>query len=564
MASAAPKLTTAMAVMKNADKFRTDLSILNDAAVGVVLCRSREPFRAIDSIKGLAFARKLPLRLWSVVNGWTEYKPDGSEKAADGKKDPNMALQAVGGLDGSGTPAGSGFDAGFNVMMYPHHWLKPGQAIPALIQALKEYCKKFAHQADKRLVLVVPPGFSLPSELEEDITILDFEVPSYAELSVELNTQLGDVPQTKRPLLTQADKDRLIAAGMGMQLSEFNTAFARAMVTHRSKLPNVPIDDLVAEVMAVKTEVVKRSEVLEVMPIANMENVGGLDELKDWLSERAFCFTQEAADYGIEKPKGVALIGPPGTGKTLCGKATAHKLGLPLIRFDVSKVFAGIVGESESRVRGALKLIDAMAPCVCLLDEVDKAFQRNSGGGDSGVSTRVLGAILTHMQESDAGVFWLATANRVDNLPSEFLRRGRMDEVFSVSVPDTDERLEIIKIHLRKRGKNPEVIPDLRVAAERSDGYVPAELEAAVKDAIIKSFANNKAPITGDCIANQLSNMKPLSEAFKEDFERMQVWADNNARPASRSKAVLMASAAPGRRIRATAPTQRQMVLEDS
>ena len=171
--------------------------------------------------------------------------------------------------------------------------------------------------------------------------------------------------------------------------------------------------------------------------------------------------------------------------------------------------------------------------CVVLVDEIDKAFDSNSGGGDSGVGKRVLGSILTFMQDNETPLFWVLTMNETQGLPPELLRKGRLDEIFSVSVPNLDERLEIIKIHLRKRKQNPNTIENLDLAAVRTEGYVAAELEAAVKEAIVKSF-NKKIPITGDLIIEQLGT--PLSEAFKEKFDRQKSWAENNARPASKVK----------------------------
>jgi SpoVK/Ycf46/Vps4 family AAA+-type ATPase len=262
-----------------------------------------------------------------------------------------------------------------------------------------------------------------------------------------------------------------------------------------------------------------------------MDQVGGLDNLKEWVVKRRACFSTEAKEFGIEAPKGAGLFGPPGTGKSLSAKAIASSLGLPLIKFDVGRVFQSLVGQSEERVRASLKMLDSLAPCVVLLDEIDKAFQTNSGG-DSGVSQRVLGAILTHMQESSSPIFWVFSANRVDRLPPELLRRGRLDEIFAVTVPDEDERLEILKIHLNKRKQKADDIPELDAAVAASEGYVPAEIEQAVKDALIEAFTNGGA-ITGPLIAEQLANMKPLSEAFAEDFNAMQQWAENNARPAS-------------------------------
>lgn len=521
-------MTSAQAAVRNADRFRDQLAILDSAAVGVVLCRTREPHRAVETIRGLAAAKQVAFKTWNVLTGWETHNlanPD-AEPQADGTKDANLALQMIGGVNG-GTP----FPDGFYAMFYPHFWLKTSAPTIPMVQAIKEYCRQFA-ESKRRLILVTPPGYTLPSELEEDVTILDFDAPSYSELSSIYDTLMRTFG-SKAPNLSEDDRAKVIAAGAGMSRHEFETALSRAVVTHRTSLPNVDPDALVREVMKVKVEVVKRSEVLEVMSPDNIENIGGLDHLKDWLRKRSRCFGDSAKQFGIEAPKGIALIGPPGTGKSLCAKATAALLGLPLIRFDVSRVFQSLVGQSEERVRAALKMLDAMAPCVAMLDEVDKAFQTGSGG-DSGVSQRVLGLILTHMQESDAPIFWVASANRVNNLPSEFLRRGRLDEVFSVSVPDVTERLEILKIHLRKRGTDPEQIADLQVAADRSEGYVPAEIEAAVKDALIEAFTEG-VPITGQLIADQLGNMKPLSVAFADQFAQMQEWAEQNARPASRS-----------------------------
>ena len=523
------QLTDRQASVRNADEFRDQLRILDAAAVGVVLCRTREPFRAIEAIRSYAYSKdKLEFANWTPMYGWEHYSrtdPTSAPKT-DSLASPVDALKKIGGMDGT-----DGFPNGFYSFVFPHFWLKDnvGQRVP-MIYAIKEYTRMFS-ESKRRLVLIAPVGYSLPTEISEDVVVLDFDAPSYAELAAIFEGFLGSLP--KRPKLSKADKDRIVAAGMGMSQQEFETAVSRAIVTYRAQLPNVPIDDLVDEVMKVKTEVVKRSEVLEVMPTTSMANVGGLDNLKEWVAKRSICFSQEAKDFGIDAPKGCGLFGPPGTGKSLAAKAIGHTLGLPLIKFDVSRVFQSLVGQSEERVRSALSMLDAMAPCVVLLDEIDKAFQRSSGG-DSGVSQRVLGAILTHMQESEAPIFWVFSANRVDNLPPELLRKGRLDEIFAVSIPDVEERMAILTIHLNKRGHNAADIPNLRVAAEASEGYVPAEIEQAVKDGLIDGFTT-KVGVTGELIAAQLANIKPLSEAFAEDFNQMQQWAENNARPASNS-----------------------------
>jgi SpoVK/Ycf46/Vps4 family AAA+-type ATPase len=314
---------------------------------------------------------------------------------------------------------------------------------------------------------------------------------------------------------------------------EFETALSKAFITHKALMPNVPLEKVNEVMLETKTDVVKRSEVLELMEPVNMKDVAGLDLAKEWIGKRKKCFSDAAKDFGVDVPKGICAIGPPGTGKTLFAKAIASVLQVPLIRFDVGKVFGGIVGQSEERSRSSLKQIDAMAPCVVLIDEIDKAgIDPRQGGGDSGVSKRVMGAILTHMQETKAPVFWVLTANRVDGLPPELLRKGRLDEVFAVLPPNATERLEVVKIHLRKRKQDPAKIKGLDAIVTRSEGFVSAELEAAVKEAVVEAYDSNK-PVTAELIVRQLEGMKPISEAFAEDFTRMREWAESNARMAS-------------------------------
>jgi len=518
-------LTSAQSQLRNTEVFRRHLSVMHQAAIGVMMVRTREPFRATDAMREFAHAEDMmEYKLWTITRGWATYSrtdPE-AEPVADSVTEPTAALAKVG---------QSSEPNGLYVMMHPH---KPLTNNITMVQLLKEYCRTFS-ETRKRLILIVPLGYTLPQELEDDIVIFDFDAPSYAELRESYDTLTSTLREERRPRFSQVDIDRVLAAGAGMTNHEFENAISRALVSLRGKLPAVPIDEFSDVVMAVKTEVVRRSEVLEVMEADSIANIGGLENLKQWVGKRAHCFSEEARAFGVEAPKGIALIGPPGTGKSASAKAISSVLGLPLIKFDVSRVFNSLVGQSESRVRSALKLVDAMAPCVLMIDEADKAFAGQAGGGgggDSGVGMRVLGSILTWMQETKSPVFLVVTANRTIGLPSEFLRRGRLDEVFSVTVPHEGERLDILRIHLRKRGQNPDTVAGLTHAVEKSAGYVPAELEAAVKDALIEAYVG-KVPLTGELIARQLECMVPLSEAFKDDFAAMRDWAEKNARPAS-------------------------------
>ena len=511
-------------------RYLEQFEILSAAAVGVVMTRTREPHRCADALAEWAFQNKRSFRVWNTVVGWTERLPqEARPQPPDRTLDVMTALKKIDDIDGGGTNA---WQSSVSVVHYPH-WVLAKH--PALIQLLKEYSRRFT-ETRQRVVLLCPEETSLPRELENDLSVLDFVLPSRAELREVYDMVLDSVQQTSggnSSPFTEDEITMLLSSGSGMTESEFETALSRAIITHRTKWPNVTFKDINGVVLETKTEVIKRSEVLELMPTTSMDDVGGLEVLKEWISNRRNCFSDEAKEFGVDVPKGIAAIGPPGTGKSLVAKAIATLLGVPFIRFDVSRVFGSLVGQSEERVRSALKQLDACAPCVALIDEVDKAgIDPRQGGGDSGTSKRVMGAVLTHMQESKASVFWILTANRVNGLPPELLRKGRLDEVFAVLPPTPVERLAVLKIHLRKRKQDPDKISDLDVAVRVSEGFVSAELEAAVKEAVVDAF-NNGGKVTGTGIAEQLRNMKPISEAFAEDFNEMKQWAESNARLAS-------------------------------
>jgi SpoVK/Ycf46/Vps4 family AAA+-type ATPase len=506
------------------------LDLLSAAAVGVVLTRTREPHRAEEAIKEWTFTKKRSFKSWNAVRGWKESKPDmrATVPPPDKVTDFYLALQKIADVAGNGAAAWQDITL---VAHYPHWNLAKS---PAQMQLLKEYSRDFT-ETKQRLVLLVPEAFVLPPELQNDIAVLDFGLPYRDELR-EIYDNVMDASKEVSGHSAPYNEDEigtLLGSGAGMTEAEFEMALSKAILTHKEKWPKVPVKDMNRVLLEAKTDVVKRSEILELMDIVDMKEVGGLDLAKDWIAKRKRCFTQEATDFGVDRPKGIAAIGPPGTGKSLFAKALAGLLSVPLIKFDVSKVFGSLVGQTETKTHSALMQCDAMAPCVVLIDEVDKAgIDPRQGGGDSGTSKRVIGKILTHMQESKAPIFWVLTANRVDGLPPELLRKGRLDEVFAILPPNKVERMEIVKIHLRKRKQDPSKMKDLSLVVDASEGFVSAELEGAVKDAVIEAFTEG-TEVTGAMIAEQLKGMKPISVAFADDFNAMKEWAANNARMAS-------------------------------
>jgi SpoVK/Ycf46/Vps4 family AAA+-type ATPase len=299
-----------------------------------------------------------------------------------------------------------------------------------------------------------------------------------------------------------------------------------------------------------KRLLVKKSDVLEFIPLKEtMSDVGGFDNYQQWLSKRAGAFTDDAKEFGVTPPRGILLVGVPGGGKSLCAKSTASSLKIPLIRFDLSKVFGSLVGQSESRMRGALKVAEAVAPCVLWLDEVEKALSGSSSGDhDTGVSARVLGQFLEWRAETTAEVFVCCTSNNIHGIPPEFYRPGRIDAIFYAGNPDLKGRIEILEIHLRKRGRSAKEAPNINYVevAKATEGYTGAEIELAVIEAIFTAYNEGKRDLTTDLLLDAVKCIVPQSRRNKEDMVELEQWAKDRAIP--------VAKPAPEKQIRVARP----------
>jgi SpoVK/Ycf46/Vps4 family AAA+-type ATPase len=287
-----------------------------------------------------------------------------------------------------------------------------------------------------------------------------------------------------------------------------------------------------AEVLEEKRQAIARSELLEYCPTeASPADIGGLEALKQWLEQRRLAFSDEAAAYGLPLPRGVLLVGPQGTGKSLTAKAIAHSWAMPLLRLDVGRLFAGLVGASEARTRDMIRRAEAMAPCVLWIDEIDKGFGGDSRS-DGGTSQRVLASLLTWMAEKQTAVFVVATANGVESLPPELVRKGRFDEIFLLDLPDAAERRAILDLQLRRR--RPDHRIPLEVLVDRTAGFSGAELEQTVVEAMHLAFADHRDFGEADLIA-AASDLVPLSRTAREQLDALKQWASSGrARPASR------------------------------
>ncbi|MGR6837725.1 AAA family ATPase [Aliivibrio wodanis] len=274
-------------------------------------------------------------------------------------------------------------------------------------------------------------------------------------------------------------------------------------------------------------------------PKVGLDELGGLKNLKQWLDRRKYAYTDDAREFGLEYPKGIMMLGLPGTGKSLAAKAVSSNWQLPLLRLDMGKVFGGIVGQSEENIRNALQLAETISPCILWIDEIEKGLSglQGSGGSDGGTTARVLGTFLTWMQEKTSPVFVLATANHIEMLPPELLRKGRVDEIFFVDLPVLEERIEILTIHLKKRNDRHEMFTqdELLELAKLSQGFTGAELEEAVKEALFMAFSDSR-DIDASFIKKAIESTSPLSVTMHETIRDTRNWIKGRAVPASNAK----------------------------
>jgi len=373
------------------------------------------------------------------------------------------------------------------------------------------------------------PYQKLPLELEKDVVVLDFPLPTLDELSLVLTKHLSPQHPISAPT-----REKLLKAALGLTKDEAEKVYRKAQVKAK-RLTESEVDIVLSE----KKQLIRRNGILEfIEEDETIEAIGGLGELKRWLKQRSNAFTEAAREYGLPQPKGMLILGVPGCGKSLLAKTTSRLWSLPLLRLDMGRVYDGsTVGRSEANLRSALKTAESISPAILFIDELDKAFAGSSGSADSdgGTSSRIFGSFLTWMQEKESPVFVIATANRVDRLPGEFLRKGRFDEIFFVDLPNLNEREDIFNIHLTKRRRDGDRF-DCAQLAKISEGFSGAEIEQAIIAAMYDAFAQDREFTQLDIIAAIKATL-PLSRTMTEQVSGLRDWARQRARPASASVA---------------------------
>lgn len=499
--------------------FSQELETLIRARYPILYVVSAEETRVQQLILGIAQRRQKKLFEWSystgIVPAGTSIQSQKHRNAPT--KDPLLALDQV--IDQ--------VDPAIFVFKDFHPFLTRNNF--AVIRKLKEIALQLKNSF--KTILLVSPVLEIPAELEKEITMLTFPLPTREDLAGLLEKIIEDVRQFKQVKidLDEPGRERLLQAALGLTLGEAENVFAKIIV----KDERLSGDD-VNEVFAEKQQIIRKSGLLEYYAThETFSHVGGLSVLKDWLQKRAVAFTDEARAFGLPAPKGILMLGVQGCGKSLCAKAVSSLWQLPLLRFDMGRMFGSLVGSSEENVRRAIAVAESVAPAILWVDEIDKAFAGSQGSGatDGGTTARVFGTFLTWLSEKTAPVFVVATANDISQLPPELLRKGRLDEIFFVDLPAIDERQEIFRIHLTRRNRDPETF-DLPALAAASDSFSGAEVEQAVISALYDAFYAG-VELTTVHILEALRQTVPLARTMDEQISRLRSWAEGRARNAS-------------------------------
>ncbi len=487
-----------------------ELDLLLRARYPLIWLDTAEEDRAVELICRRARAMGDPVSGWSQTWGLHDLPGDPKSGA---HTDPLAALEHIRGLE----------RRQIWVMEDLGALCQHGAEI--LVRSLRDTVKRLRERGS--VMVVVGAGHGLPTDLAGEAAAHRLALPDQADHA----RQLRAVADQLRIPVTPSSERLLASACLGLTLSQAENIWARIRAAG-GRFDEADVTELIAE----KARIVRGSGYLEFVPTAGMEDVGGLDALKAWMNQRALGFSPQARELGLPYPRGALLVGVQGCGKSLTAKAVAGLWKQPLLRLDVGALMEGLVGASERNLRQALALAGRIAPCVLWIDEIEKGFQGVDRAMDGGTIARMFGTMLTWLQEKEDPVFVLATANNIEALPPEMLRKGRFDEIFFVDLPDPVQRQEIWRIHLgyrRRLGNDPGLLSrlDLAVLAEASEGYSGAEIAAAVVEGSFAALAEGGL-LEERHLVEAISASPPLSRTREEALVELRRWAQGRARRA--------------------------------
>ncbi len=537
------------------------LKVLLNSSTPIVVMETVEEMRAVRLVRAACSAVNLATFEWSIASGLVRCGSDIGELVPEvshfsstvaGHDSHEVGAQA---LYNSKEPAQAlsnleamSLEAAFVLKDFHRH-----MDDPVVVRRLRDVGQKFS--ANRRTVIITAPSITIPPELGSLVEFLELPLPDKQRLRQiidEMSVRVGKTRTLKRTL-DATGLDVMANNLRGLTEEEAERAASQAIVTRYGVTP-----ETVTDVLQAKKELLRRSGMLEFIETSeNLTNVGGLDNLKGWLAQRRGTWEDSARAFGLEPPRGVIILGVQGCGKSMCARAIAGEWKLPLVKFDTAAVFDKFIGETEKRIQKVFRVAEGLAPCIFWIDELEKIFAGSgpdSASVDAGVSSRILAAFLTWMQDRKAPVFVAATCNNVTALPPELIRKGRFDELFFVDLPNQSERRQIFAIHLARRKRSPAQF-DLDRVATASRGYSGAEIDTAVQTALYAAFSQAQAgaergfasspqaaaPVTRDVttqnLLDALSQTVPLSITRSEEIQALRAWAKLRAVPASVSDA---------------------------
>ena len=386
----------------------------------------------------------------------------------------------------------------------------------SIIRKLKNLSKNLKTQPKN--IIIVSSETNIPDSIKEFVTLLNFPLPSYSEIVEELKRLTTSLQQD----ITDDTINNLATACQGLSLERIRRVLSKVIAKYGEINENSP-----ELILQEKKQIIQQTQLLEFcITDKNISDLGGLDNFKDWLKLRNQAFSQAAVSYGLPYPKGLLLVGVQGTGKSVAAKIIAHEWQLPLLRLDFGRLFASLIGQSEQRVRKMIEIAEALSPCVLWVDEIDKAFAGAQGGGDSGTTSRVLATFITWLAEKNSPVFVVATANNIEYIPPEILRKGRFDEMFFLTLPTREERQDIFKVHLQRFRPTSVSNFQIPLLSELSKDFSGAEIEQVVIEAMRIGFNENREFNNEDVLLS-IQNLVPLARTKNKEIDLLKQWSES-------------------------------------
>jgi hypothetical protein len=514
------------------------LKVLINSSTPIVVMETVEEVRALSMVRAACSELNVAVFEWTVADGLTRSgancsaspvadlqtrinaaryaadpsAPESSKAAIYNTADPVQALANLEAMT---------LEAVFVLKDFHRHLENP-----VVVRRLRDVGQKFS--ANRRTLILTAPSIPMPPELASLVEFLDLPLPDAERLRNlirETYTRMA-VTHSLKLQLDAPGVEAMAANLRGLTEEEAERAVSQTLVARYALSL-----ECVTDVLEAKKAMLKRSEMLDFVDAGdNLSSVGGLENLKNWLAQRRNCWEPQAREFGLDPPKGVIILGVQGCGKSLCARAVAGEWKLPLVKFDTAAVYDKYIGETEKRIQKVFKVAEGLAPCVLWIDELEKVFAGSgpdSASADAGVSSRLLAAFLSWMQERKSPVFVAATCNNVTVLPPELIRKGRFDELFFVDLPSTAERKQIFSIQLAKRKRNPAVYDLDRIAAA-ANGFSGAEIESAVQTALYAAYSQ-KRELAAEHLLTALSSTVPLSTTRAEEIAELRAWARTRA-----------------------------------